>query len=41
MALPFEDGLFNYVVGNQVLSGAVGYERLREAVAEARAGSGD
>ncbi|QLC20871.1 DsbA family protein [Parasphingopyxis sp. CP4] len=30
-----------FVVGDQILSGAVGYERLREAVAEARAASGD
>ena len=31
-----------FVIGDQVLAGAVGYERLRQAVAEARAGaSGD
>ncbi|MEM8696625.1 MAG: DsbA family protein [Pseudomonadota bacterium] len=30
-----------FVVGDRILSGAVGYDRLREAVAEARAASGD
>lgn len=30
-----------FVVGDQLLSGAVGYERLRQAVADARASSGD
>ncbi|WP_299323274.1 DsbA family protein [Parasphingopyxis sp.] len=30
-----------FVVGDRILAGAVGYDRLREAVAEARAASGD
>lgn len=30
-----------FVIGNRVLAGAVGYDRLREAVEEARARSGD
>lgn len=30
-----------FVIGNQILSGAVGYERLRDAVQEARASAGD
>ncbi|MEY2883179.1 MAG: hypothetical protein RL490_903, partial [Pseudomonadota bacterium] len=29
-------GTPSYVVGNQILSGAVGYDKLKEAVAEAR-----
>ena len=29
-----------FVIGDQLLSGAVGYNRLRRAVAEARAASG-
>jgi protein-disulfide isomerase len=30
-------GTPSYVVGNQILSGAVGFDELKEAVAEARA----
>ncbi|MGP1353574.1 MAG: DsbA family protein [Parasphingopyxis sp.] len=30
-----------FVIGDRILAGAVGYDRLREAVAEARASSGD
>ena len=30
-------GTPTYVVGNRILSGAVGYEELKKAVAEARA----
>ncbi|MEO1168107.1 MAG: DsbA family protein [Pseudomonadota bacterium] len=30
-----------FVIGDRILAGAVGYDRLREAVAEARAASGD
>ncbi len=33
-------GTPSYVVGNKILSGAVGYEALKEAIAAARAGSG-
>jgi protein-disulfide isomerase len=33
-------GTPSYVVGNRILSGAVGYDRLKEAVAAARAETG-
>lgn len=34
-------GTPSYVVGNQILSGAVGYDKLKEAVAEARKPAGN
>ena len=34
-------GTPSYVVGNQILSGAIGYDRLKQAVAEARKPAGD
>ena len=33
-------GTPSFVIGNRILSGAVGYEQLKQAVAEARAAKG-